>query len=158
MELVVGVNSYMSLDEVEDLIKRLFLSTNKVRTMWNNLPPEDKGVLIYKATLEIDKEGLGYFGKKVSTYQVMQFPRLRNNRLWECPYELKLAIIELAFAELEVTGSQEAELLKNGVKSFADGGGGKVEFSDKAVNSDMYEVRLKSIFKKYLNNISQICF
>lgn len=158
MELVVGVNSYFSLDEAEDLVKRLFLSTDKIRTMWDSLTTEDKSILINKATLELDKDNMGYLGKKVSSDQVMQFPRLRNNRLWECPYELKLAIIELAFADVETLICKEAELLGKGVKSFADGGGGKIEFSDKFVNSDMYTIRKTRILKKHLNSISRICF
>lgn len=156
MELVVGVNSYMSLDEVEDLIKTEACINNVVLDTWNNLNEELKNRVIVKNTQKLDKNSFGYRGRKVNLEQMMQYPRIDKGRLVECPNLLKRAIVAMMALDLEYSNSEEIAMIRKGIESYkikeASVGYRDVDV-EKLIGS-----RKNEIYEEYLNDISQICF
>ena len=56
MELIVGTNTYFTQEECEEIIASNFMSTDSKRIFWNNLPKEDKEILIVSTHKKIDKD------------------------------------------------------------------------------------------------------
>ena len=153
MDLIVGVNSYISLDDANNYVKQLRMSTDKGRKKWEQLSDEDKAVLINKYTIEVDN--LPYFGKRVSTEQSLGFPRIISGRYLECPYQVRICIVEMSLLELEYDSTDSSELIKQGIKSFTDGGGGKVEHFEHALH--LLDTKVADAKRKWLNNFVKVC-
>lgn len=130
MGLVVGVNAYADVNEYDDLISSRFMSNNPIRKYWNELSNEDKTSLIIGSTLKYDKDSFYYKGYKQDIEQSLQFPRLfSEDNVFECPDNIKLGIILQGIKDNMMIGTTEGEMIENGVKSFADGTGARIEFA-----------------------------
>lgn len=77
MSLNVGVNSYITVAEADELIADNFISTNEALVMWNSLQQSDKEALLIKSCRSIDQLRLN--GKKLRTNQYLQFPRSKTS-------------------------------------------------------------------------------
>lgn len=154
MDLIVGVNSYMTLEEANNLVASMFLSSSKERTLWSSLSDDDKAVLIIDKTSEIDIDQMLYIGKRTGS---MQWPRIKccNNEIINCPDSIKRGLLLQLFNDYFVASSEESNLINLGVKSFADGGGARIEFFNKNESiSDTYKNSVgisKKIWRSYFS-------
>lgn len=141
MELIPYENSYMTLEEANGIISQLFLSSSKERVFWDTLSDDDKTVLILNATEKFDIPQMVYIGLKVSSTQNMEWPRLISGVNKECPNSIKRGLLKQMFMDYFDSQSDESKLIELGVKSFADGGGAKIEFANA---SDSLSTTLKN--------------
>lgn len=153
MDLIVGVNSYMTLAEANSIVENMYLSNDTQRVYWNKLGNSDKGTLIYRTTKKIDTFNMNYKGSKATAEQPMQFPRKLNNdasSIFECPENIKIAIILQMFNDFDSENNDEIKLRDMGVKSFSDGGGASISFSD--IPKDKVKINNvnKNIFDTYI--------
>jgi hypothetical protein len=131
--LVVGENSYCTVEEATQLIHDRFMSNNSIRKFWDDLDNSDKETLLVGSTLKYDNDVMLYKGIKQSESQSLQFPRINNYGVVEqCPDNIKLGIIIQGCRDSISEGSTEQEMINSGVKSFADGTGARIEFATTA--------------------------
>lgn len=74
MAIVVGEDSYVTVEEATSYIQQYYTSKDERRLAWEALTEEDKEVFLRKATRQIDL--LPLQGVKLDTDQKLQFPRL----------------------------------------------------------------------------------
>ena len=136
MSLVVGTNAYADVAEYDELISSRFMSNNTIRTFWESLSEGDKESLIVGSTLKYDNDSMLYKGYKQDKTQPLQFPRLiKVSDVVNCPDNVKLGILLQGCRDSMVEGTTEGEMMANGVKSFADGTGARIEFADSSKSS-----------------------
>ena len=155
MELVIGQNSYMTVAEADEIVTSNFISTSTERKLWDSLDESDKAVIIVSTTTKYDSDSMLYKGSKVSKEQKLQFPRNIHNKVVECPDTIKIGLVLQALNDLRANSSEEAELKLQGVKSFADGSGAKIEFSETNKNS-VCNLDI-NIWHRYFSMWSMIC-
>lgn len=162
MALVVGTNAYADVSEYDELIASRFMSTNAIRVFWEGLNNSDKECLIVGNTLKYDKEDMCYKGFKEDINQTLQFPRVNvYGATIDCPDDIKLGIVLQGIEDSMSEGTTEAEMIKNGVKSFTDGTGAKIEFMDSSsisgnitrTSTGMYRTIYSTYFKPYTDLI-----
>lgn len=127
-KIIIGVNSYITIEEADKIINDNYLDTDDEFITWNNLSENNKAVLILRATKLIDIESLKYRGKKVDIAQPMEFPRdvsnddtlsgIYTNDILNCPDEIKTAIVESAINNYMKNKTEEASLIKKGIQSY----------------------------------------
>lgn len=150
MSLVVGVNAYCDIAEADSLITSRFMSNNPIRKYWSNLSNDDKSTLIVGNTAMYDNDGMLYKWFKQDKTQPLQFPRITQfGDVIECPDNIKLGIILQGLKDCMVSESTEGEMMANGIKSFQDGTGAKIEFDN---SSNAYKSNSKNSLGLY-NNI-----
>lgn len=154
MGLVVGQNSYVTVTEADEIITSRFMSISNERKLWNSLSEEDKGILIVTTTEKYDNNSMLYKGIKKDVKQALQFPRIINSKLVDCPETIKAGLIMQCIKDLIADSSEEESLKNIGVKSFADGSGARIEFSDKATSNSL-NIDNK-IWKQYFSAWSMI--
>jgi hypothetical protein len=154
MGLVVGQNSYVTVAEADEIIASRFMSISNERKLWNSLSEEDKSILIVTTTEKYDNNSMLYKGIKKDVKQVLQFPRIINSKLVDCPEVIKVGLIMQCIKDLIADSSEEESLKNIGVKSFADGSGARIEFSDKATSNSL-NIDNK-IWKQYFSAWSMI--
>lgn len=75
--LTVGNDSYVSLEDANNIIAAAFISTDSALQNWNNLSDNDKEVLLRQSCRSIDN--LKYSGRRQNTNQVLEFPRIQQS-------------------------------------------------------------------------------
>ena len=155
-ELIVGVNSYMTLEEVNSLVNGIYVSSDDCKVWWDGLNDSDKGVVVSRATSYInDDDQMGWIGERVDNSQNLSFPRvLNNNDTINFDTNMKMGLIELMMYLNNNKMSETASMISNGISSFSDGGGMSIKFNDNAatvVNSgfNSYSSIMKRYFGKY---------
>lgn len=129
MELIVGENSYMSLEEANSIIENELLDSDEEYTTWNSLSDDNKTKLIVKGTRLIDT--IPWKGTKYNLIVgSLQWPRLINNQLVDCPDSIKLGLLQQVLLDYSNKGKQENKLLEMGVKSYSINKA-SISFSDK---------------------------
>lgn len=133
MEIIVGTNSYFTLAECENIIANNFMSMDSKRIFWNTLSDNDKQVLIVYTHKKIDKDAMCYLGVKADKSQNLQFPRIIDDCLVECPYDIKVGTVlaMLDFATKAV--SNEEKLKELGIESYSDGSGASIKFNSAGI-------------------------
>lgn len=126
MELKVGYNSYMTMDEVNEYINSNYVSATPERKAWEALSEDDKAVTIIRSTGLVDRDSMLYKGRKADRFQKMQFPR---DEYPVCPEEIKKGIILIALRDLVYGDTEEMNMINKGIKSFSDGGGLSMSFN-----------------------------
>ena len=119
MMLTVGTNSYMSLEEANTIVENELLDTSNEYTVWNSLSENNKTKLIIKGTRIIDSIPFRGVKYNISKVGELQWPRLINNELIECPPEVKIAIIRQILRDYTNSSKQETQLQEMGVKSYS---------------------------------------
>ena len=161
MELKVGCNSYMTMDEVNEYINSNYVSTTPERKAWEALSDDDKAVTIIKSTRLVDRDSMLYVGRKVDKFQKMQFPRdvpsLCGVHTLNCPDEIKEGIILIALRELVYSDTEEMNMINKGIKSFSDGGGLSMSFntSDSIIGKKVNGISI-DIFNGYFAGYSLV--
>ncbi len=154
MELKVGCNSYMTMDEVNEYINSTYASATPERKAWEALSDDDKAVTIIKSTRLVDRDSMLYKGRKVDRFQKMQFPR---DEYPVCPKEIKEGIILIALRELAYSDTEEMNMINKGIKSFSDGGGLSMSFntSDSIIGKKVNGISI-DIFNGYFAGYSLV--
>ena len=77
MSLSVGTDSYVTLNEANDLVTSYFLSSDTARIAWNNASDSDREVALRKSCKAIDKIR-DFVGRRKYTRQTLEFPRVKT--------------------------------------------------------------------------------
>lgn len=72
-ELIVGSNTYVTLDEANEYIRTHFTTSSNERVVWDNTSDEDK--IVYLVNSAESMNGLKYKGRKKIPGQPLAFPR-----------------------------------------------------------------------------------
>jgi len=146
MAFVVDSDTYMTLVEANEIVEEELLSDSSEAVVWGKLSSKDKEILIKKATKLVDK--VIFLGTRAGG--LMEWPRYINNKLTQCPTDVKIAIILQALRPL-VENNEENKMQELGIKSYSVEGS-SVSFSDK------YKVKTRGvytdIFQAYLEKIT----
>ena len=159
-QLLVGENSFISLEEANSIIADNYMSTSNEATWWSGLSDSDKSVVIISATNKLNNEQCRWIGQRVNDNQSLSFPRInkRNGAVYDIDSIFKLGIVELAINDNKPSFSNFDMLTKSGVTSFSDGGGMSVKFSDNIVSRNTGEnnnLRIPNeLFKTYFMKYS----
>lgn len=134
-ELVVGENSYISLDEANSLVENNYTSFSDEYKFWSSLSDNDKTVLVLNGTNLISDDTFLWKGVRVDSEQSLVFPRkLENGDIIGFSDKMKIGLIELVMRMNATNFSKFAKLIHNGISSFSDGAGMSVKFVDNIVN------------------------
>lgn len=148
MDIEVGKNSYMTIEEADKIVEDQYFEDDAEYEYWNSLDNKGKTRLILKGTSEIDI--LPFLGSKVVGFG-MSWPRSIFGVYTECPYDIKVAIVRHSISERLQNKREETSLIKNGVKSYSIKGA-SISFSDDAgVKSKVAGVIDFDIYKSYLS-------
>lgn len=163
MGLIVGTNSYITIQEADQLIADNFMSTDPIRIFWGNISNEsDKESIILSSTKKFDRDSMCYKWFKQDIDQPLQFPRVDvKNNVIECPEDIKLGLLLQGVKTNMMNKYAEYQELKaQGVKQFADGSGAKIEFFDtfqvkdvdkSIMNNGMYKLIYDQYFADYID-------
>lgn len=158
--VVVGVNSFISVAEANEIMSDNYMSMSDEMAWWNGLSESDKAVVLIAATNKLNNEQCRWIGQRVNDNQSLSFPRInkRNGAVYDIDSIFKLGIVELAINDNKPSFSNFDMLTKSGVTSFSDGGGMSVKFSDNIVSRNTGEnnnLRIPNeLFKTYFMKYS----
>lgn len=146
MDLIVGENSYITIEEANEIVLNNYTYISEEKQVWDSLSEEDKKVVILKATKTINKEI--FRGCKYTTGK-LAWPRIIDGVYVECPDDVKDGIIAQAIKSIEVEHSDEYKLKEKGVKSYSVKNA-SITFSDNTdrLKSGVFE----SVYREYLIN------
>lgn len=118
MMLTVGVNSYMNLEEADIIIEDELLDSDEEYTTWNSLSNDSKAKLILRGTRLVDTlpwRGIKY---NLSVVGSLQWPRIINNQLIDCPYDIKVGLLLQVIIDYINKGKKETQLMELGVTNY----------------------------------------
>ena len=134
MEITVGTDTYISLEDANIYIENSYMATESQSVAWGGISDDDRMILLKRAAQTIDRQPL--IGLRATSTQVMEFPRAtytdggyNNDSLrWgddyytqtAVPTAVKYAQVELALSLLSGV-SNRVDLQRQGVKSFSLG-------------------------------------
>ena len=156
MEIVVGQNSYMTVEEADELIQYLPFN-NSCRKIFESLNDDEKTSVIISSAFMYDTDSMEYIGVKKDKEQSLQFPRIYKDNEIDCPFYVKLGLLILGLSDISSNDSEEESLRKAGIKSFADGSGAKMEFIENFKTTHVNSIGIdKDIWKKYFSEYSNL--
>lgn len=165
MGIVVGTNSYITVQEADQLIAEYFTSSNPIRVFWGTISNDsDKESIIISSTKKFDRDSMCYKWFKQDINQPLQFPRVDiHKNVIECPEDIKLGLLLQGIKTNMMDKYNEYQELKaQGVKQFADGSGAKIEFFDTFQTKDidtsmlsngMYKLVYDQYFADYIDTV-----
>lgn len=133
----------MTLDELNQKVDTMYLSTQKERYGWNSLSENDKSAILNQANMEFNR--FQYIGFKVDDAQADAFPRKIYNTVVETPDDVKNSITVYCMDMIRYLTDDTIEDLRKGVNSVHIG-----NYSE-SYNLDKYKSELTT-YKKYLSN------
>lgn len=101
MSLLVGTDSYITIEEAEQYMEQFYTATDALRVSWSVLSDADKEVYLRKAFRCI--EGLPLRGCKRLLTQTTMFPRSDSLTV---PQRVKYAQVELAIASMQLDSGE----------------------------------------------------
>lgn len=154
---VVGLNSYITVEEADEIVANEYISSDEKRKWWSDLTVEDKGVLLVKATSILNDDTMfGWVGVRVDPNQALAFPRnLKITGVVEWNYRMSCGLIELIFTLNKTKISDNAAMIADGISSFSDGGGLSIKFSENAMSHNNIISDYALIIRQYFGNVSQ---
>lgn len=157
--------SYITVEQADDLVGELFISSDDEYKIWNDLSSIDKQVLLNRASSKLVGENFLWHGKKVESTQELDFPRIYKGKVIEFDKQMSIGLLSMIFREQVANNSEYSELRKEGIKKLADGGGMSIEL-DSGINSSAIQVSglnsggvsgiPKDIFSKYFKPKSHL--
>lgn len=147
MGIIVGTNSYIDVQEANQLITDNFMSKDPIRVFWESLNSNsDKESLIISSTKKYDRDSMCYKWFKQDVNQSLQFPRVDiYKNVIDCPEDIKLGLLIQGIKTNMMNKYAEYQELKaQGVKSFGDGSGAKIEWFDTFQIKDMDTTKLSN--------------
>ena len=154
MPLIIGVDSYISVEEADELLQKYFFENDPPIILWSNLTVSNKEIYLRKACLQL--ESLPFRGAKEHRTQILSFPRRDGN----------MATIKLAQAlqaiMLTDTIAQDEQAIRNnirqsGVKSYKIGNLSETFSSTLGRNFGNVSIQVLEILKRYLSGGYYIC-
>lgn len=121
MELIVGTNSYIDIQEANQLITDNFMSTDPIRVFWESIGNDsNKESLILNSTRKFDRDSMCYKWFKQDNEQTLQFPRVDiYKNVIQCPEDIKLGLLIQGIKENMLNKYAEYQELKaQGIKSY----------------------------------------
>lgn len=121
MGIIVGTNSYIDVQEANQLITDYFTTQNPIRVFWESLSNDsDKESLILNSTRKYDRDSMGYKWFKKENNQPLQFPRVTAYKEEiQCPDDIKLGLLIQGIKENILNKYAEYQELKaQGIKSY----------------------------------------
>lgn len=123
MRLIVGTNTYVTINEADKIVEDYFVSDDELRIAYDNLDDENKSVILYKSC--IDMQRIMYRGHKKDSAQELAFPRVTRAGHESDSSLVKLAQVLNALSYMgsdtnQLTGRVN-ELKRNGVRAFSLG-------------------------------------
>ena len=121
MGIIVGTNSYIDVQEANQLITDYFMSTDPIRVFWESLSNDsDKESLILNSTRKYDRDSMCYKWFKQDVNQSLQFPRVDiYKNVIDCPEDIKLGLLVQGIKENMLNKYAEYQELKSqGIKSY----------------------------------------
>jgi len=109
---------YVTLEEANDIVTQLYVSTSTEAVLWASLSDEDKQALLNRAFYRI--ESLPFLGAKSESGQEYQFPR---DGATEVPTEVKLAEVTEALTgdKVREDNNKYAMMSARGISSYRIG-------------------------------------
>ena len=151
MEITVGKNSYLDIEEADTLLNEELFSDDAELIEWKALSNDDKAKILIRGTRKVDT--LPFIGYKIKadSEQTLQWPRLIRNNLMDCPIYIKLGMLRQILREKISRSKSENKQMQNlidmGVKEYKIKDS-SISFSDKKVNIMSNEVYL-DIYREY---------
>lgn len=124
MALIVGVDTYITLQEANEYVKKYYSSTDPLRIQWEAMSEDDQEIFLRKSFAQINS--LPYVGKPRSPKQVNPFPRAGDFTEQDLLH-IKYAQVEQALTIPDTVAAQETEdqlrlrLRRAGVTSYKIG-------------------------------------
>jgi hypothetical protein len=143
--LEVDVNSYLTVEEADNLVSNNLDDDSEDSIEWNKLSTDSKEKLLIKGTRLVDK--LPYLGVKYNPSSKLNWPRIINLNKKECPDDVKLGLICQMLKSRRNSSKQELKLQELGVKDYKIKNA-SITFADRnntKVDCGIY----KSIFDEY---------
>lgn len=122
MSLIVNVDTYITLQEMNTYIASYYLSTDPLRIQWEEMSDSDKEVYLRKSFRQLN--ALPFTGRPKDAKQPLPFPRygVWTEQDWT---DVKYAQAEQSLAISDTVAAQEVEdrlrLRRAGVKSYRIG-------------------------------------
>ena len=153
MELTVGSNSYISIEEVKTIAED-YITRKEYCETFLSLSDNEICKLVNLSTKLIDK--VWFKGKKVDIEQPLAFPRIFKNKVVDCPEDIKIAIVMQAVQEHVNNTTDELQLRNLGVKSYKIDGA-SIEFNTETVSNvkNRYGV-YSDIFEQYIKSYTVV--
>ena len=108
----VGFNSYVTVEEADDLVRLYFRPYDEFNVFWSVLSEEEKEGYLMRSAQQIDT--LVFTGRKHGCKQAMQFPR---NCGEEVPSDVKRAAVYNALGfineDIKATAEKQMQLFKS---------------------------------------------
>jgi hypothetical protein len=116
--MTVGQDTYITLEEAEEIIAGYLLSSDAPRMAWDALSDADKGVHLKQGLIRIDAQI--FTGRKAEKDQALQFPRYGKTAV---PQSVKIAQALEACTGIGISAEAEkrAQLQAQGIQSFSAG-------------------------------------
>jgi hypothetical protein len=160
MNLIVGENTYMTVEDANQLLSDFLVSSDPMKKYWDALSNDDKSVLIYSNTQKFDNDDMMYRWFKLDAEQPLQFPRIDiNKKVIEVPNKIKLGLLingiqtamyskDTDYTSLRDQGIRQYKIKDASVEFFssADMAGGTLG----KTSNGMY----KSIFENYFKEFT----
>ncbi len=150
MTLIVGETSYITVAEADTIVQDEFMEDSAEFVYWEGLDDNSKSTLVRKSTSLLEK--CLFRGLKVDPSQPLQYPRKIGSKLINCPYELKVAILEQGIRMNLERASSEAKLKELGVKSYSVDGS-SITFSDNEIVKNSIGI-YKDVYNNYIVNLT----
>ena len=120
MALVVGTNSYLSVEDADALVPLVYDENSEEYKSWQSMDNSQKEVLLLKATALT--ETLPYLGSRVPGYQSMAWPRYVFGALYDVPDIVKQGIVAYGLKYYVLHNGANAEytnLHEQGVRTYS---------------------------------------
>lgn len=118
MALVVGENSYITLEEAQSIVENELYSDSPEYTLWESLSEKDKELICKKGTFAINS--LNFIGQRLVWQTNLKFPRYIDG-IEQTPDEIKVACVINGLLDKMSTASEQYKLINNGIKSMTVG-------------------------------------
>lgn len=120
MNLIVGENTYMTVEDADQLVSDFLVSTDPMRVYWESLSDEDKATIIYSNTQKYDNDNMMYKWFKKEAEQQLQFPRIDiKGKVIEVPTKIKLGLLMNGIKSAKLAkDSDYTELKEQGIKTY----------------------------------------
>ena len=118
MALVIGENSYLTLEEAQDIAETELYPDSPEFELWGSLDDKGKELICKKGTMAINS--LEFIGTRQVWKYKLKFPRIING-VEVLPREVKIAALINGLIDKLISSSEQYRLARNGVKSITVG-------------------------------------
>ena len=118
MALVVGENSYVTIEEAQSIVDNELYSDSSESILWESLSDKDKELICKKGTMAINS--LEFIGHRLVWKNKLKFPRVIDG-IEQIPDEIKMAAVINGLMDKVATSSEQYKLIDKGIKSMSVG-------------------------------------